>query len=134
MRNDNLEKYVKLRRELTQERDGLSRRLATINEALGHLPSANEGGTEASLPPVMSSRGTVSVVRRRMSPAARARIAAAQRKRWAAAKGNSGGTDTVAKNGSSSGKRQMSPAARKKIAEAARKRWAAAKRAGKNRL
>jgi hypothetical protein len=134
MRNDNLEKYVKLRRELSQERDELSRRLATINKALGHLPSEIEGGAEVSLPPVMDAQATVSTGKRSMSPAARARIAAAQRKRWAAAKGNSGGTQAAAKNGSSSGKRQMSPAARKKIAEAARKRWAVAKRAGKNRL
>lgn len=68
-----------------------------------------------------------------LSPEARERIAAAQRKRWAAAgkaKGKSAAGSTTAGKQS----RRMSPAARARIAEAARKRWAAAKAAGKTRL
>lgn len=37
---DNLQQYVQLRRELTRERDELSRRLAQINEALGAVPAS----------------------------------------------------------------------------------------------
>jgi hypothetical protein len=63
--------------------------------------------------------------RGKISAAGRARIAAAQKARWAKVKGK------VAKP---AGKRTMSAAAKKKIAAAARKRWAEAKKAGKNRL
>ncbi|HUJ23902.1 MAG TPA: hypothetical protein VLX58_20345 [Bryobacteraceae bacterium] len=52
--------------------------------------------------------------KRTMSPAARRKIAAAQRKRWAEAK---------AKSKPAPAKRTMSLAARKKIAAAQRKRW-----------
>jgi hypothetical protein len=53
--------------------------------------------------------------RRTMSPAARRRIAAAQRKRWAAVRANAKPARA---------KRTMSAAARKRIAAAQRKRWA----------
>jgi len=62
--------------------------------------------------------------RRTMSPAARARIAAEQRARWA----KISGTKPTAKPG----RREMSAAAR--MAAAAKLRWAKAKAAGKNRL
>ena len=130
MRTDSLHQFVTLHRQLTQERDQLSKGLAAINEAMGHLPA--EHGSGPSAPPIMGTAGTVNAIKRSMSPAARARIAAAQRKRWAAMRGTSTTKQAAAKP--SPGKRQMSPAARKKIAEAARRRWAAAKRAGKNRL
>jgi hypothetical protein len=63
----------------------------------------------------------------KMSAAGRARIAAAQRARWAKVKGKSG---TLAKKG----KRTMSAAAKKAISLAAKLRWKKAKAAGKNRL
>jgi hypothetical protein len=130
MRTDNLQQYVTLRRQLTQERDQLSQRLATLDEAMGHLPAPSGGGTEQGAPAVMGTADTVRAVKRNVSPAARARIAEGQRKRWAAARG----TTKQAAATPAPGKRQFSPAARRKIADAARKRWAAAKRAGKNRL
>lgn len=58
--------------------------------------------------------------RRGMSAAARARIAAAQRARWAKLKGK--------------GQRKMSAAAKAKISAAARARWKKAKAQGRNRL
>ena len=64
------------------------------------------------------------VGRRTMSAAARARIAAAQKLRWAKQK----------KGGASGGRRTMSPAARARIAAAARLRWKKAKAAGKTTL
>jgi len=71
-----------------------------------------------------------------MSPAARARIAEAQRARWAATRKDQPKAAKASPQGGkvSSGKRTFSPAARAAIAAAARKRWAAAKRAGKNKL
>ncbi len=63
----------------------------------------------------------------RMSAAGRARIAAAQRARWAKvkAKSNKGNLVTITK------KRMMSAAARRKIAAAQRARWAKVKAAKK---
>ena len=66
--------------------------------------------------------------KRTMSASARARIAAAQRARWAKVKGKNG----VSSSGGS--RRKMSPAARAKIAAAARARWAKAKAAGRKSL
>jgi hypothetical protein len=70
-----------------------------------------------------------------MSAEGRARIAAAQRVRWAKLKGGNAPARKSASN-STAGKpkRKMSAAARKAIAQAARRRWAAAKAAGKSRL
>lgn len=61
----------------------------------------------------------------KISAAGRARIAAAQRLRWAKFKGNGGKASTG---------RTMSASARAKIARAAKARWAKAKAAGRNRL
>jgi hypothetical protein len=46
MRIDSLQQFIKLRRELMQERDSVSRRLAQINEALGELPSPSESAVQ----------------------------------------------------------------------------------------
>lgn len=67
--------------------------------------------------------------RRKMSAAARAKIAAAQRARWARQKGSSGAAAPKTK-----GRRKMNAAARAKIAAAARARWAKVKAAGKSTL
>ena len=67
-----------------------------------------------------------------MNAAARKRIAAAQRKRWAEYK-KTHGTTTAAKAAPAKAKRVLSAAARRHIAEATKKRWAeyrAAKAAG----
>ena len=63
--------------------------------------------------------------KRKMSRAARAKIAAAQKARWAKAKGNVSGVQPT------KGKRTMSAAARKKISAAAKARWAKIKAAKK---
>lgn len=69
----------------------------------------------------------------RISAAGRARIAEAQRRRWAehnSARDSRKATGTAA----SKTRRTLSAAARAKIAAAARSRWAKAKAAGKSRL
>jgi hypothetical protein len=77
---------------------------------------------------------TVSAVaetgRRHMSLAARRRIAAAQRARWAKQRNGAAGAaaSTKPRRGG------MSAAGRARLAEAARRRWAKAKAAGKNAL
>jgi hypothetical protein len=67
--------------------------------------------------------------RRKMSAAARAKIGAAQKARWAKVNGRKSATKPVKK-----AKRKMSAAARAKISAVAKKRWAKAKAAGKKRL
>lgn len=65
---------------------------------------------------------------RRLSPAARARIAAAQRKRWAKVRENStAATTSATKVVPIRKKRTLSAAARRKIAAAQRARWAKVK-------
>jgi len=67
--------------------------------------------------------------RRKMSAAGRAKIAAAQRARWAKVNGRKSAAKPVKK-----AKRKMSAAARAKISAAAKARWVKAKAAGKKRL
>jgi len=91
-------------RQLKAERDQVARQVERLDAALAAL-----NGSHGKL------RGT-------LSASARARIAAAQRARWAKVK--------ASKNGTATPKRTMSVAARKKIAAAQRARWAKVK-AGK---
>ena len=74
-------------------------------------------GVSAALAAFGASYKKGSGTRRAMSAAGRAKIAAAQRARWAKVKGKSGNS-TMPK------KRTMSVAARRRIAAAQRARWA----------
>jgi hypothetical protein len=98
------------------------RRAATIKEQIDALQ--NELGK------ILGENGATRAVsgKRTMSASARARIAAAQRARWAKVKGTKPAKATGA------GKRKMSAAARAKIAAAAKARWAKAKAAGRKSL
>jgi len=96
--------YEQLKRNVEEKIAGIRQQLGT-------------GGATAGSEPVQTGR-------RPLSPAARRRIAAAQRKRWAALKG---GASAAAPAKTVSAKRTMSAAARKKIAAAQRKRWALVK-------
>jgi hypothetical protein len=62
-----------------------------------------------------------------MSAAGRAKIAAAQRARWAKQRGSQPANPAKAR-------RMMSAAAKKRLAQLAKARWAKAKAAGKARL
>jgi hypothetical protein len=66
--------------------------------------------------------------RRTMSPAARARISAAQKARWA--KTNEPAVSTTPKRG----RRKMSAAVKARLSAAAKARWAKARAAGKKSL
>jgi hypothetical protein len=99
------------------------RQAATIKEQIVSL--------EGELEKILGGRGSSKAVSggRTMSAGARARIAAAQRARWAKVRGVK-----PAKSAASTGRRKMSPAARAKIAAAAKARWAKAKAAGRKSL
>jgi hypothetical protein len=86
--------------QLQQERANLASQLERLNAALSALTGTSKNG-----------------IRRGISAAGRARIAAAQRARWAKVKGKK--VVSIAYQ-----KRTMSPAARRRIAAAQKARWA----------
>jgi hypothetical protein len=102
---DNLAGVVRL---LKKEQDRLTKELHGIGAALTAFGKAYGKGT-----------GT-----RKLSASARARIAAAQRARWAKVRKDAG---TPAKVVPILGKRTLSAAARRKIGAAQRARWAKVK-------
>jgi hypothetical protein len=106
-----MDKLTGVVRLLKKEQDRLTRELRGIGAALAAFGSAYGRGT-----------GT-----RKLSASARARIAAAQRARWAKVRGKAGAQEKVVPVRV---KRALSAAARKKIAVAQRARWAKVK-AGK---
>jgi len=99
----------------------IKEQIAALEEEL----KAIIGGGNGAPAPFRSRRNNVSA-------AGRARIAAAQRARWAKFRGGKGehGKSAPARIRT----RTMSAAAKAKIAAAARARWAKAKAAGKNSL
>jgi hypothetical protein len=94
--------------QLQQERNQITAQLGRLNNAISALNGTNKNGTR---------KGT-------MSAAGRARVAAAQRARWAKLKGKKVVSITARK-------RTMSPANRKKVAAAQRARWAKWRKAQK---
>ena len=99
------------------------RRAADLKEEIETLNNelASILGAPASIPAKTRKK-------RGMSAAGRARIAAAQKARWAKIKGAKPAPKAPAK------KRTMSAAGRARISAAAKARWAKAKAAGKKRL
>lgn len=97
----------------------IKEQIAALEEEL----KAIIGGSNGAPSPSRSRRNNVSA-------AGRARIAAAQRARWAKFRGGKG----EPKKGAATKTRTMSASAKAKIAAAARARWAKAKASGKNSL
>jgi hypothetical protein len=95
--------------QLRKERDQAAKMLQSLDAALAAL----SGGVRGKV------RGT-----RHISAAGRARIAAAQRARWARVRGNAGQRQKVV---SMPKKKTMSAAGRRRIAAAQRARWARVK-------
>ena len=106
-----LEEALNLRKQI----DSLQKRM-----------SALMGGNSAPSSAPAKSRG-----RRKMSAAARAKIGAAQRARWAKVKKSSGpNAEPAPKKAKRAGKKGgITPAGRAKLAAAMRARWAARKKA-----
>jgi len=96
------------------------RRAAAIKERIDSLQKELDGLLGG--PKIKASAGP-----RSMSAAARAKIAAAQKVRWAKVRENT-------KSPAKARRRKMSAVARAKIAAAAKARWAKAKAAGKSSL
>jgi hypothetical protein len=96
-------------RQLKKERDRVQQQLSGLNAALEAFAGVYRNGSQP---------------RRKMSSKGRARIAAAQRARWAKVKGQKVVPIKT-------GKRTMSASARRKIAAAQRARWAKVRAAKK---
>jgi hypothetical protein len=100
---------------LRSERSRVAKELHALNTAIKALGGTSSGGRHTTKHPTLSA-------------AARGRIAAAQRARWAKVKGISRQKQNAVSVPAK--KKIMSPAARRKIAAAQRARWAKV-RAGK---
>ena len=113
-----LEGLVRIVDELRIERTNLANELKHIDAALAVLGKL-DGGSSYTKP------------RRTLSAAARGKIAAAQKARWAKVKAGSQPAAAIT-TASAPAKRTMSASARRKIAAAQRARWAKV-RAGKKK-
>lgn len=113
--------------DLKAERDRLDQAIAAIQALDNSVLKSEPPKAVATSFPYGANQPRV---RRTMSLAARKKIAAAQRKRWAAQK-----KATPAKEAASAKKatpaRHMSAATRKRLSELAKKRWAERKKAAK---
>jgi len=94
-----------------EQKKRLDAQIAELRQMLN--PSATDGNAPTP-------------VRRQMSAAARSRIAAAQRQRWAEARKQAGATSSTAPVRK---KRKLSAAGRRAIIEATKRRWAAFRKA-----
>ena len=99
MYNSRMPNFTRILRDLSHERSHLASRLEQLNNAISALTGVRQGS-------------------RRLSAAARARIAAAQRARWAKAKGQK--VVSIA----SRPKRKISVVAIARIRAAQKARWA----------
>lgn len=109
----------------------LKQELSRIDNAIAALSELGQNSPRRGRPPKSSSAAPATGGRKRrtMSAAARAKIAAAQRARWARQKGGAAPKkiEPVAKKATVH--RVMSPAARKKLSTMMKARWAARKKA-----
>jgi len=106
-------------RQLREERDQAQFQVEKLQSAISTIEAletrGNANTTNRSRP------------KRRMSAAARRRIAQAQRARWAKLRGNSKPAAGARTAERTAAKRTLSPEGRKRIAAAARARWARAR-------
>src|SRR5215472_17265084 len=110
----------------------LKQEVSRINQTIAALEVLNRMGLRRGGASRLSQNMRTSGPRRRtMSAAARARIAAAQRVRWA--KQRASATTTKATPVKTKGRAPMSPAARKRLSALMKARWAARKRARRQR-
>jgi hypothetical protein len=113
-------------RELLQAAlEGLERRRETLNAQIAGVRQMLGGSRAASDSGKSDANAAPARRRRRMSAAGRARIAEAQRKRWAGAKGSPSPAATKPGPPAPAKKRRISAEGRARIIAATKKRWAA---------
>lgn len=104
----------------------LKQELARIDGAISALEGTGRG---PGRPPKGSRAVPAGGKRGPMSAAARARISAAMKQRWAKQKGRGGTKKAVPAKKKASGRKPMSAAMRKKLSATMKARWAARKKA-----
>jgi hypothetical protein len=109
--------------QLRQELNRIDQAIAAL-EGLGQTAPRRGRPPKSASAPQANRRGP-----RKMSAAARAKIAAAQRARWAKQKGQAAPKKATAAKKKRSSRKPMSPAMRKKLSAMMKARWAARKRA-----
>jgi len=113
---ENLMNITNLSAQQLRQAADLQEKIAKLKTELGHLLGGDSGAAAPRK-------------RRKMSAAGRARIAAAQRARWA--KHHRAVTSSKA---TAKPKRKISAAGRKRLSRLAKARWAKARAAGRKRL
>ena len=125
--------------DLRAQRSRIDNAITALEALNGTKPLGNghDLPTPLDKPVALDVKQASQTVRRTMSPAARKKIAAAQKARWAAkkkpAKPVADAKQAATKKAvAKTAKRVISPESRKKMAEAQQKRWAKKKRAAKS--
>jgi hypothetical protein len=109
--------------DITQILNQLRQERSQLDSAISALEGVHTAPRRGR--PPKSAQAASSPKKRHMSASARARIAAAQKARWAKQKGQAAPPAAKKK----SGRKGMSAASRKRISEMMKKRWAARKKA-----
>ena|ERR1051326_6088670 len=108
---------------LEAQKQTLEQHIQQVRSMLGIAPRRRGRPPKSAASTTGTSTATMPAQKRRKrSPEVRARMAAAQRKRWAALKAGEEPESAAPK------KRTLSAAARKRMSEATKKRWAAYRR------
>lgn len=113
--------------ELTAERN-------RIDQAIAALQGSDGSSRPRRGRPPKAQSSEAAPRQRTMSPAARKRISAAMKLRWAQRLGKSAPKKAAAPAKKAFARKPMSPAARKKLSALAKARWAKAKKAGAKAL
>jgi len=96
-----------------------------IEHAIAALAGLGSQRARRGRPPKTSQAKPASIKkRRRMSPAARSRISAAMKQRWAKRKGKSAPKKATPASKKTTGRKPMSAAMRKKLSAMMKARWA----------
>ena len=113
MANDIITNYLAAQSALMQEKERLEKRLVEITRALNQEASAAAAPAPVAVTPTAAAK-PVDGRRKKMSPAARAKIGAAAKARWAIVHAAQGGTaaPAAASAAPKTGRRKMSAAAR----------------------
>jgi hypothetical protein len=108
----------------------LRQELKRIDDAIAALEGLSQPALRRGRPPKSADTVASGGPRRRvMSAAARAKIAAAQRARWAKQKGTTPAKKTAPAQKKSGGRRTMSASVRKRLSAMMKARWAERKKA-----
>ena len=108
--------------EKLEEALHIRRQIAALQKKLGSM----FGDRSPSLASISTRAGAKKGGKRTMSPEAREKIAAAQRRRWAKTRGTSAGSSqTASKSRAPKKKGGITPEGRAKLAAAMKARWAA---------